>query len=409
MNQQMSDLDQAVDLLKSGNKTEAKRLAQLIIEKDPKNERAWALYSATCIDLKEKTSVLEEYLKINPESHNAQNALIRLLKKQLETTVNPVTEKASIIEENREKNSNTFSRILIGVIAFSLILVIFFMGRKLVYTNKDYEFLESKYSQLLVRYDQKQSDLNSLVDDYQMLKDQNEDLKEEYESLESDLNQVLDLYNDLKQRAILPPYILTKNREVDIAFNRLDKSVETWNVPFDTLEIELLKGFITRTYTENPNNFQALQFENGEIQYVEDMTLFIDAPAFENVIPGLYIQSESESFFIQEIWNIVTQLAIYSPEIGETPRFPLETFLEGGGDCEDTAILFASMILAAPVDWTVELVYMDIYNPTNPNEVNHVIVHIDTGTDQYFIETTSDSEMQPYKDGVSGWYYEVFN
>jgi len=64
------------------------------------------------------------------------------------------------------------------------------------------------------------------------------------------------------------------------------------------------------------------------------------------------------------------------------------------------------MIKAAPVDWEVYLVYMDIDNPLDPKDVNHVIVYINTGTQQYFIETTNDYEMQPF-DNVRGWYYEV--
>ncbi len=80
--------------------------------------------------------------------------------------------------------------------------------------------------------------------------------------------------------------------------------------------------------------------------------------------------------------------------------------MAGGGDCEDTAILLASMIEAAPVDWVVELVYMDIDNPLDPRDVNHVIVYIDTGQDQYLIETTGDEDMQPF-DEVVGWYLRV--
>lgn len=63
---------------------------------------------------------------------------------------------------------------------------------------------------------------------------------------------------------------------------------------------------------------------------------------------------ETDYDFLYETWNIVSQLMVYSEDIGETPRYPLETFLAGGGDCEDTAILFASMIIAAPVDWDVQ-------------------------------------------------------
>lgn len=77
------------------------------------------------------------------------------------------------------------------------------------------------------------------------------------------------------------------------------------------------------------------------------------------------------------------------------------------GDCEDTAILFASMILAAPVNWVVELVYLDADLPANPQEVNHIAVSIDTGSQKYLIETTEGKEMQPYTSGVTGWFFKV--
>jgi transglutaminase-like putative cysteine protease len=109
---------------------------------------------------------------------------------------------------------------------------------------------------------------------------------------------------------------------------------------------------------------------------------------------------------VREVWHIVAQLTTYSEEIEETPRYPLETFLAGGGDCEDTAILLASMIRAAPVDWVVDLVYMDIDNPQDPQDVNHVMVHVDTGQRRYLIETVGDEEMEPFDD-VIGWYLRV--
>ena len=120
----------------------------------------------------------------------------------------------------------------------------------------------------------------------------------------------------------------------------------------------------------------------------------------------LYTELGDDDAFVREAWHIVAQLTTYSEEIEETPRYPLETFLAGGGDCEDTAILLASMIEAAPVNWGVDLVYMDINYPLDPQDVNHVIVHIDTGQEQYLIETTADGEMEPF-DEVVGWYLEV--
>jgi hypothetical protein len=133
----------------------------------------------------------------------------------------------------------------------------------------------------------------------------------------------------------------------------------------------------------------------------------VDSTSFSNVIPDLYYASSSEEEFIRTIWNIVGQMTLYSSEIGETPRFPLETLMAGGGDCEDTSILLASMLLAAPVDWKVKLVILDSNNPTDPVAPNHVIVEVITDSNEYLIETTSKTEMTPYPYGVRGWFYDV--
>jgi transglutaminase-like putative cysteine protease len=111
-------------------------------------------------------------------------------------------------------------------------------------------------------------------------------------------------------------------------------------------------------------------------------------------------------------WKITIpcQLTAYSGEIEDTPRYPLETLLAGGGDCEDHAILFASMILAADIpNWKVSLVYMDSYNPARPQAINHMIVYIETDNRSYTIEATGKEIMEPYPEGVGGWYSEVEN
>jgi len=157
---------------------------------------------------------------------------------------------------------------------------------------------------------------------------------------------------------------------------------------------------------ENSLKYINLTGDDGSSQLVMDFRPFVDSKVFKEVIRTLYDESESDNDFICEVWNIVTQLNTYSTEIEETPRYPLETFLAGGGDCEDTSILFASMIKAAPTDWEIQLVYMDGDNPENPKEVNHVLVFIDTGTEKYLIETTNNQEMEPY-DTIEGWYFDI--
>ena len=209
-------------------------------------------------------------------------------------------------------------------------------------------------------------------------------------------------YNNLWDRSIQPPYISIYGREVEMAFVKLDGSIAKWYVEFDALENSLQRGHDQR---RNPD-YLRLRTSAGESIWVMDFRPFIEPETFTQVIPPLYYASANEDVFIREIWNIVTQLTSYSSEIQETPRFPMETNLAGGGDCEDTAILLASMLAAAPTDWDVQLVYMDSDHPGDPQTANHVMVFVDTGYRQYTIETTSNWVMEPF-DNVVGWYYAV--
>ena len=146
--------------------------------------------------------------------------------------------------------------------------------------------------------------------------------------------------------------------------------------------------------------------ETGETYRVIDFRPYVQSGAFQKVIPPLYEEIGDPEKFIYEIWYITTRLTIYTAEITETPRWPLETLTEAGGDCEDLAILAASMLKAAPVNYTVKLVYMDIDNPANPQTVNHVTLYVKYGDYEVVIECTQPYEMTPYEK-VRGWFFEA--
>jgi len=271
----------------------------------------------------------------------------------------------------------------------------------------------------------------------------------ECNELRSEYNSLLNQYNQLNQQKQLsslePPYINIYNRTVMITFRKTDNTIHSWTVPFSSLESDIQRGQYRRKFMpevfipmvnqmygsylplcafsdcsdfienyketmselqENSLQYINLRRDDGSSHLVMDFRPFIDSETFKDVIRTLYQESKSDEYFIREVWNIVTQLNIYSSDIEETPRYPLETFLAGGGDCEDSSILLASMIKSAPTNWDVQLVYMDADNPDNPQEVNHVLVFVDTGKEEYFIETTNNQEMQPY-DYIDGWYLEI--
>jgi hypothetical protein len=144
------------------------------------------------------------------------------------------------------------------------------------------------------------------------------------------------------------------------------------------------------------------------------MGRFVDPAPIQEQAAQLYYATGGGEAFLREAWFIVTEMSTYSLDDGsegiklrdgiETPRFPLETLLAGGGDCEDTSILLASLILAAPVNWDVDLVHMDGHNFFDPQEMNHIIVYVYTGEKEYWIETTQHKDFQFYPFGVHGFH-----
>ncbi len=258
--------------------------------------------------------------------------------------------------------------------------------------------------------------------------------------------------------AKLPPYIVIENRNVDMVFKASDGTLHYWTVPVETLDATIVQGYYKRElipeffvpmlenlydwYYEVCVSIQTLyayygqivdfstelgdfrdkiedwksegiqyidlrDSETGEIHRVVDFRPFVDEQPFSKVIPDLYHELADDEDFVYEIWYIVTQLTTYHSEIKETPRFPLETFIGSGGDCEDMAILVASMLKAAQANYTIKLVYMDADNPTDSQEVNHVIVWVETPTGyETFVDGTSKTVICPFTE-VDGWYFEV--
>jgi transglutaminase-like putative cysteine protease len=77
-----------------------------------------------------------------------------------------------------------------------------------------------------------------------------------------------------------------------------------------------------------------------------------------------YSSYETVSFLLSFIQSLPYTSDSSTEAYDEYPRFPIETLVDGGGDCEDTAILFASIVCI--LNYTV--IYI--------NPPNHVAVGI---------------------------------
>jgi hypothetical protein len=431
-------LKRAIALVREEKPGDARRILNVILQDQPDHWEAWTWYYETCQDDDDRIHALENLLRINPRHAGIQRKLLALLqKKNAESKSAP------------PRAASAFPRSLAFLLAGAIIIIMVLAVRNVQASDRIQEltgtnnFLSQQYTTLIYAHNELQGNYSALQGDYKSLQTERDRLNLEFGNLQSVHNQLqgeftsLQLefenlrsqnaflnqqFSSLESKAIVPPYIYIRGREVLNAFEKTTGETIYWKTPFEGLESDLKRGNAIREQIDrerallqlgqtdriSSGNWLVLPFPKmGQNLYVVDERIFVDPDEFSKVIPELYAAARSEYEFIYEIWNLIAQLTVYSTEITDTPRYPLETLLAGGGDCEDTAILFASMILAAPVEWDVYIVYMDGYNPYDPVEMNHVIVFIETDRSSYSIETTSKTVMDPYQGRVNGWYYKI--
>lgn len=176
-----------------------------------------------------------------------------------------------------------------------------------------------------------------------------------------------------------------------------------WSMPVTTYENQIVES---RYHVRDKMNLNL----DGETVRVVSLDGFVKE-SFINVIDNVYDNSFGSSDFIWEVWYIVSQLTVYDEDIHEYSegRYALETLTRGGGDCEDLVILVADMLMSSAHtdDWTIQYVVMDIDNPTDPQEINHVMLYVNDGVYDYYIEATGPPSWGYYPEGVTGWWIDV--
>lgn len=450
-------LKSAIGLWQRGHKEQARKILEAVIYNDRQNESAWIWYIYTQETNKEKIAALENFLTIFPDHSVGRKALANLQaeeragiasqdkapkivqsEKQSSQATIPPGKQVRPVQKSTPRGISWF--FILSGICILLVSAVSMISRNnslrsenenlmaanrlisnnLDQLNREYEALNAENGRLINEYNSLTAQYNAINNEYSLLLGNYNSLTAEHNNLVNTYNSLLNEYNDtaqsyseFKQTAIAPPYIYIHGREVHLAFLTPDQTVYTWKVPFDSLEYDLQRGNYERHRATGDLTYPRLSLTNmvnGETYRVIDYRRFVDPSSFTAFSRYFYDRASSDDEFIYEIWYIVAQLTAYSNELNDTPRYPLETLLAGGGDCEDHAILFASMILAAaPDNWKVDLVYMDSDNPSAPQTVNHMIVSIDTGDRYYTIEATGKEFMEPYTSGVVGWHSEVDN
>ncbi|MCB8983146.1 MAG: hypothetical protein H6659_04940 [Ardenticatenaceae bacterium] len=283
--------------------------------------------------------------------------------------------------------------------------------------QKVYAALQTEFAALQTRYDELAAEYEALNGRYAALQQEHNTLVTTYNNLSGQYTNLQAVHNQTTQEnewlqriGVFPPYIrVTGERNVELVFYRSDSQLNRWDFPMDALAQDIVRG------NHDRNSILKAIFDRVNLEGLEgsaasapDFREFVDPSPFYAYVRDIYYDSPNEYAFIYELWYITTQLSTYNREMKETPRYPLETFLAGGGDCEDTSILLASMLKAAPVNWRVSLVYLNGDHPYQRTQPNHIMVLVETPNRPYLIETTEGYVMEPLDlSRVEGWPFEI--
>jgi hypothetical protein len=278
-------------------------------------------------------------------------------------------------------------------------------------TNNSY--LKSKMKAMISERDELKSQYYLLKSNYTKALENNSDLEElmaYYEERIAFQNGSALLLENKLSESISPPYTFIKDREIFWVFKDSLGNKHIWSMPIDTY-----RALIGRL---EPDDEKILRSDNGKIYRVRDHTKFVDSSSLSPWADEVFERSISndgtrrdnnDSRFVHEVWFIASQLTTYSSDFGEDPKWPLETMVEGGGDCEDFAILLASMLKSSQhtKDWQIQMVYFDIDHPDSPEDVNHVSLFIKTDEFETYVDRSLDPSKNEGWEYVQGWYFDI--
>ncbi|MBN2334676.1 hypothetical protein JXL21_03885, partial [Candidatus Bathyarchaeota archaeon] len=243
--------------------------------------------------------------------------------------------------------------------------------------TEEFNTLTDEHEQLSQQLETLQGEYTSLSTDHETLTDEKEALEELYAQLESEYESLLSDYEAaFGGLDISPESIPVLEKLYTWEWDGTERSVSiTVPEPLYTYYSEKERYVTTdyRVYVLHPYDDQYVEALVNEFKLIE-----IEEGLTEENVTDLVIS------FIQGMEYSLDQ---DSAQQGEYPKFPLETLVDGGGDCEDTSILAASLLKA--MGCNVSLILLPNHlavglavNATGEHwEVN--------GTDYYYLETTA--------------------
>ena len=221
------------------------------------------------------------------------------------------------------------------------------------------------------QYDGLSADHETLVGEHEALLEQHQQLTSEYESLLSDYEAA---FGGLP---ISPGSIPVMERVYTWTWEGAERSVSV-SVPESLYDYYRVKERFTTT---DYRGYVLHPYDDG---YVSVLTREFEVFRVEEGLTEPQLMELAVSF-VQSMEYVAESPA---GGLGDYPKYPLETLVDGGGDCEDTSILMASILESMGYNVSLLLLpnHMAVGLAVDATGVHWTV----EGVTYYYLETTSE-------------------
>ncbi len=260
------------------------------------------------------------------------------------------------------------------------------------------EGLQEAMDRLNSDYEDLTEEFNALADEHEALNQQLQDMQDEYTDLMGDHETLMSEYEALtEQYQQLQSEYETLLSDYEAAFGGLDISPET--IPVLEKQYTWTWGGVERSvtitvpellydYYSGKERYQTTDYRGYILHPLDDMYLEAIVYEFNAIMVDEGLSEENKTgLVVSFIQSMEYALDIETKGVTEYPRFPVETLVEGGGDCEDTGILMASLLDI--MGYNVSLIMLPNHLAVGV-AVNAIGVHwVHENVTYFYLETTA--------------------
>jgi len=174
--------------------------------------------------------------------------------------------------------------------------------------------------------------------------------------------------------------------------------------------------FPKQTYYEYESRSHSLYLSEYVTEYDSYVILLAEKLADAAELEG-YNHYETVSFVLSFVQSLRYTSDIVTTGYNEYPKYPVETLIDQGGDCEDTSILFAALLESHPLNYDAVLLEIPADNPYHvavgvwgEEEIDGSL-YVFQNRDYYYCETTGSGweigEKPPEFNGESALVIQV--